>query len=39
MLLNRFSKQFMASFCKENGQIDWEILVEYNSGPKNIRLP
>jgi hypothetical protein len=38
MLLNRFSKQFMASFCKENGQIDWEKLVEYNSGPKKIRF-
>ncbi|OPY37544.1 MAG: hypothetical protein A4E35_01460 [Methanoregula sp. PtaU1.Bin051] len=38
MLLNRFSKQFMDNFCKENGQIDWEKLVEFNSGKTVMKL-
>ena len=39
MLINRFSKQFMDNFCKENGQIDWEKLVEFNSGKTVMKLP
>jgi len=39
MLINRFSKQFMDNFCKENGQIDWEKLVEFNSGKTALKLP
>ena len=39
MLINRFSKQFMDIFCKENGQIDWEKLVEFNSGKTAMKLP
>jgi hypothetical protein len=38
MLLNRFSKQFMDNFCRENGQIDWEKLVEFNSGKTVMKL-
>jgi len=38
MLINRFSKQFMENFCKENGQIDWEKLVEFNSGKTAMAL-
>ena len=37
-LLNRFSKQFMEHFCKNTGEIDWEKLVEFNSGNKEIKL-
>lgn len=39
MLLNRFSKQFMDTFCRKNGQIDWEKLVEFNSGKTAMKLP
>ena len=38
MLINRFSKQFMEVFCKPNGQIDWEKLVEFNSGKTAMKL-
>lgn len=31
-VLNKFSKEFIDKFCKENGAIDWEKIVEYNSG-------
>jgi len=37
-LLNRFSKRFMVDFCKDTGEIDWERLVEFNSGIKEIKL-
>jgi hypothetical protein len=37
-LLNRFSKRFITDFCKETGEIDWEKLVEFNSGIKEIKL-
>lgn len=29
---NRLIREFSNSFCKENGSIDWEKLVEFNSG-------
>lgn len=38
-LINRFSKQFMDIFCKANGQIEWEKLVEFNSGRTAMKLP
>lgn len=31
-LLNRFTIQFAKRFCDENGNIDWQKLVEFNSG-------
>ncbi|MEN6442317.1 MAG: PmeII family type II restriction endonuclease [Methanoregula sp.] len=39
MLINRFSRQFTDIFCKVNGQIDWEKLVEFNSGITVMKLP
>lgn len=30
-LLNRFTSEFVEIFCKPNGEIDWEKLVQYNS--------
>ena len=32
--INKFTGQFITDFCKENGDTDWEKLVEYNSGMK-----
>jgi hypothetical protein len=29
---NRFTKQFIDTFCDESGAINWEQLVEFNSG-------
>ena len=29
---NRLVREFSTSFCKEDGSIDWERLVEFNSG-------
>ncbi|MDY6868327.1 MAG: PmeII family type II restriction endonuclease, partial [Chloroflexota bacterium] len=31
-VINRFSKAFLDEFCHENGDINWDKLVEYNSG-------
>ncbi|MDR0784982.1 MAG: hypothetical protein LBE74_03760 [Treponema sp.] len=31
-MLNRFSKEFLDTFCLSNGTIDWYKLVEINSG-------
>lgn len=33
-MLNQFTKDFIQYFCKENGDIDWCKLVEFNSGKK-----
>jgi hypothetical protein len=30
-LMNRLSKEFLIDFCKDNGEIDWEKLVKFNS--------
>ena len=32
MMLNRFIRDFSTEFCKENGAIDWDKLVEFNAG-------
>ena len=29
---NRLVREFSNDFCKEDGGIDWEKLVEFNSG-------
>lgn len=29
---NRLLREFATDFCKEDGSIDWEKLVEFNSG-------
>jgi len=30
-MINKFTRTFANNFCKENGDIDWERLVEFNS--------
>jgi len=30
-MINKFTKQFSNSFCDDDGKIDWEKLVKYNS--------
>lgn len=30
-MINKFTKEFSNEFCKDNGEIDWEKLVRYNS--------
>jgi len=30
-MINKFTKEFANEFCKENGEIDWEKLVRFNS--------
>jgi len=30
-MINKFIKEFVVHFCKENGEIDWEKLVRFNS--------
>jgi len=31
-MINKFTKQFSNDYCNDNGEIDWEKLVQYNSG-------
>lgn len=31
-MINKFTLQFGEAFCKENGSIDWDKLVRFNSG-------
>ena len=31
-MINKFTKEFAVEFCKEDGEIDWEKLVRFNSG-------
>ncbi len=31
-VVNRFTQLFINSYCKQDGEIDWEKLVEFNSG-------
>lgn len=33
-MINKFTKEFSNDFCNDNGQINWEKLVEFNSGRK-----
>jgi len=30
-MINKFTKEFTHQFCKDNGEIDWEKLVRFNS--------
>lgn len=30
-MINKFTKEFIDDFCKENGEIDWDKLVKFNS--------
>ncbi len=31
-MINKFTKEFSNSFCRDTGEIDWEGLVRFNSG-------
>jgi type II restriction endonuclease EcoO109I-like protein len=33
-MINKFTKEFANEFCKENGEIDWDKLVRFNSAIK-----
>ncbi len=33
-IINKFTMEFALVFCKENGEIDWEKLVKFNSSKK-----
>jgi len=37
--LNRFTKEFIDDFCFENGIINWEKLVKFNSGRPEVKAP
>ncbi len=41
-MINKFTKDFANNFCKDNGDIDWEKLVRFNSATtkpkKNIKV-
>jgi len=30
-MINKFTKEFSNIFCKDNGEIDWDKLVRFNS--------
>ena len=34
-MINLFTKEFANMFCKDNGEIDWDKLVRFNSGREN----
>jgi len=34
-MINKFTKEFANDFCEDNGEINWEKLVEFNSGNFN----
>jgi len=33
-MINKFTKEFSNTYCDDNGEIDWEKLVRYNSGKR-----
>ncbi len=33
-MINKFTKEFADNFCKDDGSIDWETLIKYNSAKK-----
>lgn len=38
-MINKFTKQFANDFCDDSGNINWEKLVQFNSGvKKNVEL-
>jgi len=30
-MINKFTKEFMNDFCKDNGEIDWDKMIRFNS--------
>jgi hypothetical protein len=37
-MINKFTIEFARSFCNDKGQINWEKLIEFNSGIKTTTL-
>ncbi|OAV75691.1 hypothetical protein Barb7_00673 [Bacteroidales bacterium Barb7] len=37
-MLNRFTKEFMDDFCLDDGSIDWQKLVTFNSGCDQYKI-
>lgn len=37
--VNRFTQEFVTEFCLEDGRIDWQKLLEFNSGATKIKNP
>lgn len=35
-VINRFTKEFANEFCNDSGEINWNKLVEFNSGKKKL---
>ena len=33
--INKFTREFIFTFCKDSGEIDWEKLLKYNSSKSN----
>lgn len=36
-MINKFTKEFADTFCKDNGSIDWEKLVRFNSAITDLK--
>ncbi|KAA6346810.1 hypothetical protein EZS27_005713 [termite gut metagenome] len=36
IMVNKFTKEFIIDFCLEDGSIDWEKLVKFNSESKSL---
>ena len=36
-MINVLTREFIEVFCKERGEIDWEKLVEFNSGSNTLK--
>ncbi len=34
-MLNKFTREFAVTYCKDDGEIDWEKLVRFNSASRN----
>ena len=37
-MINKFTKEFADTFCKDNGEIDWDKLVRFNSATVEPRI-
>ena len=36
-MINKFSKEFAEMFCKNNGEIDWDGFVRFNSAAEKAK--
>jgi len=37
-MINKFTREFTITFCQEDGAIDWDKLIRFNSGIEDIKL-